>query len=142
MTTPPLADVPIRSAEELTARWVTLLEPPVFGARSLWVTWLDHAGFMLRIVMPIDDLPKVPDHATLFGLLSLHEAIAEEHLDGGGHLAMALCRPGRSEITADDDAWVGLLSEVFDDRMEGSWSLHLAAGGRILPLIDLPAELS
>jgi hypothetical protein len=51
---------------------------------------------------------------------------------------MALCRPGRPEITEDDDTWVGLLSEVFDDRIGGSWSLHLAAGGRVVPLIDLP----
>jgi hypothetical protein len=142
MTTPPLTDVPIRSAEELTAHWAAVLEPPTFGTRRLWLMWLRDDGLPLPVLFPVEDLPRLPDTAMLFGLLSLHEAIAEEHLDGGGHLAMALCRPGRSEITADDDAWVGLLSEVFDDRMEGSWSLHLAAGGRILPLIDLPAELS
>ena len=55
----------------------------------------------------------------LFGLLSMHEAVSDEHLDGGGHLAMALCRPGRPEITEDDDAWVDALSEVLDDRIDG-----------------------
>jgi hypothetical protein len=135
MTTPPLIDVPVRSAEELTARWADLLEPPVFGSRALWLTWL-HDGRMLPIVVPAEDLPQFPDNAMLFGLLALHEAISEEHLDGGGHLALALCRPGHPEVTAEDDAWVGLLSEVLDDRIEGSWSLHLAAGGSVVPLVE------
>jgi hypothetical protein len=84
-------------------------------------------------------MPRLPDHALLAGLLSVHEGISAERLGGGGHFALALCRPGRPEITADDDSWVDALSEVLDDRIEGSWSLHLAAGGHVQPLIDLPA---
>jgi hypothetical protein len=139
MTTPPLADVPIRSAEELTAHWSAALDPPIFGARSLWLMWLRNDGLPLPAMFPIEALPPLPDNGMIFGLLAIHEAIADEHLDGGGHLAMVLCRPGRSEITEDDDEWVGVLSEVFDDHIEGSWSLHLAAGGRVVPLIDLPS---
>jgi len=139
MTKPsPLLDVPIRSAEQLTAHWAAMLEPPVFGRRSLWLMWLREDGLRLPLVMPVDDIPRLPETATLFGLLQLHEAVADEHLISGGHLAMALCRPGRPEITEEDDAWVGSLAEVLDDRLDGSWSLHLAAGGRVLPLIDLP----
>ena len=139
MTTPPLIDVPIMTAEELTARWAAMLEPPVFGRRSLWLAWLDDDGFMLPLVVPVDDVPLVPDRSTIFGLLQLHETVADHHLDDDGHLALALCRPGRPEITEDDDAWVGLLSEVLDDQLDATWSLHLAAGGTVLPLIDLPA---
>ena len=139
MTTPPLADVPIRSAEQLTDRWTAVLDPPIFGARSLWLMWLHDDGRPLPVIIPVDDLPRLPDHGQLFGLLSVHEGISESHLGGGGHLALALCRPGRPDITEDDDAWVDALSEVFDDRIEGSWSLHLAAGGRVQPLIDLPS---
>jgi hypothetical protein len=139
MTTPPLADVPIRSAEELTAHWTAALDPPIFGSRSIWLMWLRDDGLPLPAIFPFEDLPRLPDNDMLFGLLALHEAISAEHLDSGGHLALVLCRPGRPEITADDDAWVGLLSEMFDDRIDGSWSLHLAAGGRVLPLIDLPS---
>src|SRR3954451_954680 len=114
MTTPPLADVPIRSAEQLTAHWTALLDPPTFGARSLWLMWLRDDGLPLPTIFPVEDLPRLPDNLMLFGLLELHEAVVDERLAGGGHLAMALCRPGRLEITSDDDAWVGLLSEVFD----------------------------
>jgi hypothetical protein len=139
MTKPPRADVPIRSASELTDRWAAVLEPPIFGAHSLWLMWLDDDGRMLPVVIPVEDMPRLPDHAVLAGLLSVHEGISAERLGGGGHFALALCRPGRPEITADDDSWVDALSEVLDDRIEGSWSLHLAAGGRVHPLIDLPA---
>jgi hypothetical protein len=138
MTTPPLADVPILSADQLTAHWEVVLDPPIFGSHALWLMWLRDDDLPLKALVPLDDLPPLPDDGLLLGLLSLHEAMAAEHLDGRGHLAMALCRQGRPEITEDDDTWVGLLSEVFDDRIEGSWSLHLAAGGRVVPLIDLP----
>jgi hypothetical protein len=139
MTKPPLADVPVRSAAELTQRWTTLLHPPVFGARSLWLMWLDASGRMLPVVVPIDDIPVVPAHRTLMGVLHLHDSVAEEHLDGEGHLAMALCRPGRPEITEDDDEWAEALRELLDDgQIEGTWSLYLAAGGSIVPLVDRP----
>ncbi len=138
MTKPPLADVPVRSAAELTDRWAALLDPPIFGARSLWLMWLADDGRALPVIIPVDDIPRVPDHAMLTGLLSVHDAISDEHLGGGGHLAMALCRPGRPEITEDDDCWLEALSEVLDDQIDGSWSLHLAAAGRVTPLVDLP----
>ena len=48
MTKPPLADVPIRSADELTSRWAALLDPPMFGARSLWLMWLGATGGWCR----------------------------------------------------------------------------------------------
>ena len=137
MTTPPLADVPIRSAAELTDRWTALLDPPTFGARSLWLMWLHDDGRPLPVIIPVEDLPAVPANGMLFGLLGIHDAVSDEHLDGGGHLAMALFRPGRPEITDDDDAWVDALSEVLDDQIDGSWSLHLAAGGTVLPLVGL-----
>src|SRR3954469_19854164 len=138
MTKPPLAAAPIRSAAELADHWTALLDPPIFGSRSIWLMWLQDDGRPLELIIPMEDLPRLPDHPMLFGLLSLHEAVSDTHLDGGGHLAMALCRPGRPEITEDDDAWVDALSEVLDDRIDGSWSLHLAAGGRVTALIGLP----
>jgi hypothetical protein len=139
-TTPPLADVPIRSAADLTRRWTLLLDPPVFGARSLWLCWIGSDGRMLPVVVPVDDLPELPDAALLMGLRQVHDAITESHLDGEGHLAMALCRPGGPELTADDDEWAEEFRAMFDDgQIDGSWSLHLAAGGTVVPVVDLPA---
>jgi hypothetical protein len=138
--TPPLADVPIRSADELTSRWRMLLDPPVFGARSLWLSWFGTDGRMLPVVIPIDDLPVVPDPALVMSLRQAHDSILEEHLGGDGHLAMALCRPGTADVREDDDAWVDALGSALDDgQIDGSWSLHLGAGGRVAPLVEAPS---
>jgi hypothetical protein len=142
MTTPPLAEVPLRSADDLTRRWRTLLDPPVFGARSLWLAWLDNEGLMLPVVVPIDDVPPSPHRALLSGVLHLHDAVVEQHLGGDdGHLAMALCRPGPPETTEDDDAWAEALQVTFDDLIDGTWSLHLAAAGTVTPLVGPPPFL-
>ena len=135
MTTP-LAQVPVRSAAELTQRWADLLDPPVFAARSLWLSWLYEDGTALPVVMPVDDVPRVPDLPTLRGLVHLHEAVTE-HSSGVTHLAMALCRPGHAVVTAGDDEWAEGLHTVLDEAIGSSWSLHLAAGGRVVPVVEL-----
>ena len=139
MTTPPLADAPIRSAAELTDRWATLLDPPEFAGRSLWLTWLGADGRQLPVVVPVEDLPQRPDAALLVGLGEVHGGVLRDQLGGAGHLALALCRPGPSAITEDDDAWAEALRSALDDeRIGGTWSLHVAAGGAVLPLVDPP----
>ena len=90
MTTPTLAQVPVRSAVELTQRW---------------------AG--------------------------LHEAVAE-HSPDTTRLGMALCRPGHAVVTGEDDEWAEGLHAVLDDATESSWSLHLAAGGWVVPIVEPP----
>ncbi len=141
MTKPPLADLPIRSADDLTRRWATVLDPPIFGARSLWLMWLDADGLVLPIVVPVDDLPELSDYRLLVGLRDLHGAITDAHLDGSGHLAMALCRPGSPEITTVDDEWAHDFRGLFEDEYtDSTWSLHLAAGGSVSSIADPPVR--
>ena len=138
--TPALADVPISSADELTNRWIVLLNPPVFGVRSLWLSWLGSDGRMLPIVIPIDDIPLVPEPAMLMGLRQMHDTVLEEHLDGNGHLAMSLCRPGGPRVRGDDELWIDALRSMLDDgQIDGSWSLHLGAGGEVTALVEAPS---
>jgi hypothetical protein len=138
MTRPPLADVPVRSAADLTRRWATLLDPPVFSARSLWLAWLDTDGRMLPIVVPVDELPPLPEWSTLSGLLTLHDAVAEQTGWAEGHLAFALCRPGPATVVEDDAEWADALESELDGMLDGTWSLHLAAAGRVLPVVSPP----
>lgn len=138
MTKPPLADVPIRSADELTRRWATVLDPPIFGARSLWLTWLDD-GLMLPVMVPVDDIPPAPDSRLLSGLAQIHEGVLDAHITGEAHLAMALCRPGRPYSGQDDERWAARLHAAFDDELAGTWSLHLAAAGRVSQLVAPPS---
>jgi hypothetical protein len=138
MTTSSLADIPIRSAAELTDRWSTVLAPPVFGARSLWLLWLCADGRMLPVVIPVEDVKRLPDRRLVAGLLELHRGVTEQFLDGSGHLAVALCRPGGPEITEDDASWAEELPVELEDEIDGTWSLHLAAGGEVTELVGRP----
>ena len=138
MTRPPLADVPVTSAADLTQRWATLLDPLVFSARSLWLAWFDPEGRMVPVVVPVDDLPPLPDWSTLSGLLRLHDAVAEQTGWTEGHLALALCRPGLPDLGEDDAEWADALESELGGVLDGSWSLHLAAAGRVLPVVSPP----
>ena len=141
MTKPPLADVPIRSAADLTNRWATVLDPPIFGARSLWLSWIDADGIMLPIVVPVDDIPLTADRGMLEGLRRVHIGVAQDQLPRGGSLAMALCRPGVPRVTKGDEAWVESLREALDGvPVAPLWSLHLAAGGRVSELVPPPTR--
>ncbi len=141
MTKPPLADVPVRSAADLTSGWAGVLDPPIFGARSLWLMWLGADGLVLPIVVPVDDVPPLPDEGLLAGLLRIHAGVVADHLDGQGHLALALCRPGRPYPSQDDERWAARLHGAFDEELAGTWSLHLAAGGRVTQLVAPPARI-
>jgi hypothetical protein len=66
----------------------------------------------------------------------MHETIAEQR--DVAHLALALCRPGEAIATEDDEAWAAFLRDGLDDQIDETWSLHLAAGGRVEPLVDAP----
>ena len=138
MTTPALAEVPVRSALALTRRWVDLLQPPKFGARSLWLAWFDADGRQSPVLVPVDALPVTPDASMFDSLRVLNETVVQAQLGDDGHLAMALCRPGEAVVSDSDDEWVDALGEVFDGLVGQTWSLHLAAGGRVEPLIGPP----
>ncbi|MDK3258503.1 hypothetical protein [Blastococcus capsensis] len=138
MTISPPTDAPVRSTADLTDRWLAVLGTPEFAGRSLWLTWFGTDGRQLPVVIPVDDLPPLPDQVLLVGLRDVHATVLGDQLGGEGHLALALCRPGGPEITADDEAWAEALRSVLD---EASWSLHLAAAGNVLPLADAPSGM-
>ena len=138
MTTPASTDFPVRSPLALSRRWTSLLQPLAFEARSLWLAWFDAEGRQSPVLVPIDDLPATPDPSMFEGLRLLNETVVSAQLGDGSHLAMALCRPGEAVVSDSDDEWVDALGEVFDGLVGQTWSLHLAAGGRIEELVGPP----
>ena len=138
MTSPRLADVPVTTAGALRHRWAQLLEPPYFGARSLRLLWLHADGTALPLVVPIDDLPRPFARDTADGLIGLAGALREAGTAGTGHVAMALCRPGHATCTALDRQWADGLGHAAAAVGLADWSLHLAAGGMVVPLVDPP----
>ena len=60
-----------------------------------------------------------------------------DRLDGA-HLALALCLPGPAALAEDDAEWADALESELDDLIDGTWSMHLAAAGRVLPVVAPP----
>ncbi|MGY1842014.1 hypothetical protein [Modestobacter sp. SYSU DS0875] len=140
-TTPPSTpptQLPVRSTADLTRRWATVLEPPRFDTRSCWLTWFDGRGRMLPVVLPVDDVPVRPEPPALAHLLALHETVTGQSTDDLTHLAVALCRPGPATVTDADREWADALDEGLADRVDATWSLHVAAAGTVWPLLEPP----
>jgi hypothetical protein len=129
---------PVTTTSALRQRWAELLAPPVFSDRSLWLMWLDAAGCALPLVVPIDDLPRRFDAVAGRGLVQLATTVRDEQAGAGGHVAFALCRPGRPSTTGSDEEWADGLRRVAPAGGLESWSLHLAAGGSVLAMVQPP----
>jgi hypothetical protein len=138
MTAMPRPCVPVRSAAELTAWWARMLDPLAVRRRDLWLAWITAAGRVLPTVVPIEDAPLAPRRRELGPLVDLHTTIAGEFVGQGGHFALCLCRPGGPDLREDDDAWAEVLRDLLDDVIDESWSLHVAADGRVTPLVERP----
>ena len=138
VTTPALADVPVRSSLALTRRWITLLAPLSFSSRTLWLAWLGPDGRQSPVLAPVEDIPVRADRHLAAELLDVHAEVARSLPGDDVHLAMALARPGEPVPTEDDDEWAEAFHDVLDSALDGTWSLHLAAGGRVEPLVQSP----
>jgi hypothetical protein len=138
MTSPRLADLPVTTPRALRHRWAEVLDPPSAGTRSLWLMWLRADGTALPLVVPIDQLPRDADPDTLARLVEVAAGLRDEHTGGAGHVAAALCRPGHATCTATDRGWADELGRAATAAGLTDWSLHLAAGGEVVPLVAPP----
>jgi hypothetical protein len=138
---PPIlrSDVPIGTATELSVWWAEVLSEDNNLGRTLSILWLDPSGHRLGRTLCLTGIPPRPDQSAIRALLNVHDAVTEGAANAEGHVAVALSRPGEASITADDDEWAEALQTALGDRLEGTWSLHLAAGGWITPVVDPPA---
>ncbi|RFA17445.1 hypothetical protein B7R22_00095 [Subtercola boreus] len=79
------------------------------GHRQLWLMFLDHDDDQLPVVIPLDDLPRVPDRAqtdVLVGHLAgvLHQVAAVQ-------IVLVWERPGKGKLTELDQAWARSIAE-------------------------------
>jgi len=127
MTTWPAPDTPIRSAADLLATWQRLMGPGGFGRSTLWLIFLDDDHRMQQVIMPIDDLPVLPDDRFIDNV-----ALMLEQLRDAGEFAsaaMLLARPGDAQMTDADRQWArGLRGKL---AAVSPWPVHLATRGRI-----------
>jgi hypothetical protein len=72
------------------------------------------------------------------GSVECTSGCSNQHLRDGMHLALALCRPGRAEVTANDTTWADRLLEALDGTPIPGWSPYVAAGGAVVSAV--PSE--
>jgi hypothetical protein len=141
MRTRPHPDIPVTDDAELTERWTGLLHldgPP--SQRRLFLTWLRTDGTMVKVLIPVEELPVEPDRVAIGNLAHLHEVVAEaEGVDDADlHLAMCLERPGPPTPTPDDEAWAAAITSIVRDRDGLDCSLHVGNGRSATPLLPRP----
>jgi hypothetical protein len=129
--------VPIASAAELSLWWAEVLSEERLPDTALAMLWLDPFGHRLGRCLRITGVEK-PDLRAARAVLHVHHAVTADGLDDEGHLAFALSRPGGADITEADEEWADVLDALLVDRDGGTWSLHLAAGGWITPVVHPP----
>jgi hypothetical protein len=101
--------------------------------RCLTLTWLDLHDRVTGLLLPLHELPPLPDaeRAARFG--TLVGTVVADHVPGGSVVAV-LERPGGSEITPGDRAWNTMLRAEgvrHGFRVRG---FFVGAAGRVRPL--------
>ncbi|MFC6706741.1 hypothetical protein [Flexivirga alba] len=127
MTTSPERK-PIRTEHDLFERWEDLMGSGGFGLRSLWLIFLDEEGRQSDLIVPIDDIPMLPDPRDVGAITDLIARIREEV--GVAEVPMLISRPGPSEMTEGDRRWAAALTVALRDQ-HPRWPIHLATRNRL-----------
>lgn len=118
----------VRSNADLTALWREMMGPWGFEMRSLWHIFLGVNGQQSPVVLPIDDLPLVPDPEIIDKLVFVMRDVLR---DQPGHtVATLLSRPGRAQLTDSDRAWARAVVTGYGRELS-PWPMHLATRGRV-----------
>jgi hypothetical protein len=131
----PGCETPIRSTTDLTMWWTALL-PRDTPTPSLSMMWLDRRGRMQGRVLHVTGMPEMPAMTALRPLLDAHDGIIAREPEASGHLAMLLSRDGDCAPSPADDEWAEIFEVELEDRIDESWSFHVAAGGRVTPVTE------
>lgn len=99
-----------------------------FGRRSLWLIFLDEDGRQSDLIVPIDDIPMLPDPRDVGAITDLIARIRDEV--GVAEVPMLISRPGPSEMTEGDRRWAAALTAALRDQ-HPQWPIHLATRGRL-----------
>jgi hypothetical protein len=119
MTTPDLTTLrhrPVTTADQLAAFWTALMGEGGFGRRTLWLVLLDDGGYPAPVIVPIDDVPRVPGRRDVQAFGAVLAGLADQ-----GRAVLLLSRPGPVDIQPDDLRWARALAPLAP-----AWPVHLA----------------
>jgi hypothetical protein len=111
-------DTVVRTTTDLFLLWQGLMGDGGFSRRSVWLLLLDEKGRPEPTIVPIDDVPSVPDRRSVNGLATLVSGLIAEGI--AASIALLVSRPGHRDMTEDDRRWARALAPI------SGWPVHLA----------------
>ena len=100
---------------------------------TLWLLFVDGDGSQARIVMPVEDMPRLPDDVMLDGLGEVLEGVLPDLVTATGPGAVVLVRERRGGADGLPDArvWAEALTVMCRSRGIGLRGVHLATPGGV-----------
>src|SRR4051812_26753552 len=127
--------VPIASAAELSLWWAEVLSEERLPDTALAMLWLDPSatGSDAASASPAWRSPTCAPPGR-----SCEPTMPSRRRAWTKGTSRSPSRPGGADITEADEQWADVLDALLVDRDGGTWSLHLAAGGWITPVVPPP----
>ena len=123
----------LRSQADVEKFWTTICRPLGWQTPELWVVLVDAEGQPFPSVQQISELPPAPDEVAIGHLVDGCRMLLAE-FDPGGRVALLLCRPGSSAVTAFDRAWTRALVHAAHAWGVELEVVHVASDTGIRPL--------
>ncbi|HEX6453346.1 MAG TPA: hypothetical protein VF060_28270 [Trebonia sp.] len=113
MATPPrqeLLAAPVRSDADVLARVGAIIGENARRLRSLWLFFLHGDGVQGNVIVPIEDVPELPDPSLVNDFCFMAaRAVAVTAADG--RAVITLTRPGAAMLAESDLLWLAALRE-------------------------------
>jgi len=120
---------PVRTDGDLLGHWRALMGHGGFARRSLWMVWFDGHGASLPLVVPIDDVPELPDDQLIDNVMRVLAEIIDE--SEATSAAVLLSRPGAGREGANDLVWARTLLAAARRQGVPLRPVHLATADQV-----------
>ena len=133
MTEPPspLIAEPLLTDDDVVRR-VEALIAPALRDDTLWLLFVDGDHRQAPVVVPIEDLPRLPD-SMVIGLGEVLEGFLPElaTATGPGSVVLVRERLGRDGVLPDDRVWASVLTTMCRARAIALRGVHLVTPGGV-----------
>ncbi len=113
MNTPQAGELlatPVRTDADVLARVTAIIGEQAQAAPALWLFFLDGDGMQSDVVVPIDDVPDLPD-PRLAGNVCYIVSQVLSSTEPGGSAVITLSRPGPADHGERDLHWLRALQD-------------------------------
>jgi hypothetical protein len=105
-----LLSTPVRTDADVLARVGAIVDEEARKLQTLWLFFLNRDGMQSDVVVPIDDVPDLPDPQLVGNVCYIvSQVLSGEEPEGAA--IIALSRPGGSDLGETDRYWLSALQQ-------------------------------